>query len=272
MAEIEEKDGRLTITFRGEGPVPDEDCAALVGRIARDAPRRVQLVCDFASPGGTWTRALVGHSLPSLRAFIFDTFFQTLTRQRENSIGDLAAVLAASPELERVFAAGALELTPCTHASLRQLHALGDPISESFLHALAKCELPQLERLVLQLSSDAEPGRMDAVTLLSLSAPRLREIYVGGLGDVTSALEALAKKGIPKGWKELALVGDLDEDELLETLEKHRSAFGSLDVLALPLEDLMSTDGQETAKGLAKCVQDSEGLSEKTLPAIYADW
>ena len=111
---------RVRATFDGEGDAgATTACGKLVAHIATMSPRRVQIVCDFASPQDDWATELAGKSFPVVTAFIFDTYFQTQTRQRDNSIGDLAATFGAFPQLARVFATGALALSPCEHANVR---------------------------------------------------------------------------------------------------------------------------------------------------------
>lgn len=265
---------RHTHAFKGKGS-PEAECKTLVDALEHDAPETVVLACDPASPGGAWTKALRGRTLSALHAFVFDTNFQTLARQRENSIGDLAETLDACPALERVFATGALELSPCTHGELRELYALGDPLSESFVESLGKSKLAKLERIALVLASESEAEAHDvASALLDLHAPALHDVTVHLGADPARALATIGQRGAPASWRSLTLVGDLDEDELLETLEEFADTFSKLESLALPLADYLSEDGQSRAKEIAPRVVDSEDAphGSAVLPAIYAKW
>lgn len=266
---VEVREGRCVITFEGDAKVPAAVCTALVKRLAREAPRSVQLVCDLASPKQAWARALQGVTLPSVKAFIFDTPFQTQTRQGENSVGDLAAVLAACPHLEHLFATGDLALGPARHESLRELYLLGNPLSPDVFEGLGRCELPRLERLVISLASDAGPLASPPLlqALRTLRAP-VREVHLHGLDRIDEALETLAAPGLPPSWKVLTLEGswgDDDEPEQVRALlQRHASTLGRLEVLALP-------DDVE-AEGAPVPTRPAEEYRERFLPGAYAAW
>jgi hypothetical protein len=235
----------------------------------------VDLLCDFASPGSNWSNAIKGKLFPSVRAFIFDTHFQTQTRQRQNSIDDLAPTFAALPSLERAFATGKLALTACHHQKLSELHFLGDPLEGTFLRGLGASEFPALRRLVLSFASDAGPGPETAAiaSLVSLRAPELREVHANGLKDVTDTLEKLLKKGIPASWRVLGLSGTVgDEERLLEVLRVHASRLSELETLALPLGDEVSGAGDEEARGLLSNLRDTDAFRDLASPAAYASW
>jgi predicted DNA-binding WGR domain protein len=206
---LESREGRCTITFQGDDTVPLSVCKGLVKRLVREAPRCVQLVCANASPAFDWSRALQGTTLPSVKAFIFDTYFETQTRQGQNSVGDLEAVLTACPHLERLFATGDLALSPTRHESLRELYLLGDPLSRDLLEGLGGCKFPRLERLAISLASDAGPidGRPLLQALRTLRAP-VREVH----------LEGVARRGLPE---DLEVGGSLVRtDDALEHRER----------------------------------------------------
>jgi len=264
--------GRCQITFELE---PDAStCASLVERLQREAPRVVQILCDLASPGAPWAAALAKARLPSVKDFIFDTFSQTQTRQGQNSIGDLRATLDALPSLERLFATGDLVLTKGSHATLREMFLLGDPLTPKFLRALAQWKLAALERLVLSLASDAGPGDDDAAlaVLTRLDAPHLRIVHVESLHDVPHVIRELIASGRVSAWKELVLSGGLDEDELIEVVERNVDVLRGLDVFALPLGNEVSSDGDEKLRALCACVHDSSEFDDATLPAAYDAW
>jgi hypothetical protein len=265
--------GRMTVTFK-EGKVPRGLCAQIVARIAADAPSSIQIICDPASPGKEWASAMAGQSLPSLTSFIFDTHFQTLTRQRSNAFGDLAVVLGALPAVERVFASGKLALSPTSHERLCDLHLLGDPIGRDVLEALGGSTFPALETLALDLCSDRSPvsARVAASALRSMKAPRLAEVHVDALDDVTGFLRTLTSGPLPASWSELSLVGVVpDEDDLLALLKERAGVLGSLSALGLPLDE-MAEESVEEATALIPALVDEKNLSELLLPATYEDW
>lgn len=265
--------GRWRVTFDEDAP-DVKACRALFAKLRVEAPSVVHVVCDLTSPGTAWSKALADARLPSVKDFIFDTYFETQTRQRENSLGDLRATLDACPSLERVFATGALQITRGSHAKLRELHALGDPLSPTFLRALAAWKLPSLERLVLSLASDAGPGDDDAalVVLTELDAPKLRAVHVDALTDLPGTLGELLASGRVGTWRELRLSGGLDEDALLEVIERHVDALRGLDLLGLPLADELSSDGDAKLRALCPSVRDLSELPELSLPEAYDGW
>lgn len=268
-------DGRWTVTFRGEASVPDAACVTLLRRLSQDAPHRVQVICDLTSPGAHWTKAIAGRRFSSVHAFVFDTHFQTQTRQANNSIGELAPTLGAFPSLEQAFVTGKLALKACKHPALRELHVLGEPLSEAFLRGLGGCEFPALTRLVISLAADAEPAPFAvlAQALHSLRAPLLREVHLEGVANVPGFFGALLDRDLPASWKVLGVSGSMDdEDQLLAVLRAQRGRLAQLDVLALPLADDVSSDGAATARTLHTNVQDTENFRDLALPAAYAAW
>lgn len=270
-------DGRWTLTFKGDvdEKISKEVADALVQRIAAAAPRRVQILCDFASPKQAWERALTNVLLPSVESFIFDTFFQTQTRQSANSIGDLAAVLRACPNLRCLFATGALSLSAVTQPSLHTLHLLGDPLSRSVAQGLGGCRFEALERLVLSLCADGGPAQPDAFvdSLRTLAAPRLREIHLGGIDDPAACLTRLLSGGLPPSWKVLSLTGTsrgaFELDALRPVLTRHAAALRSLESLALDLGD---EDEVAEAKEILPGVRSAEPEYALTLPTVYEPW
>ena len=266
------EEGRWQLTSL---PATGKACSAAIAKLRENAPSVVQIMSDCcASPGDAWSKALAGIQLPSVKAFIFDTYFQTQTRQRENTLGDLRATLDACPLLERFFATGALALSKGSHARLRELYALGDPLTPKFLRALAKWKLPALEVLVLSLASDAESAEDDdAIAVLTkLNAPKLRTVHVDSLTDVPRVLAELCAGGSLRSWSELRLSGGLDEDTVHEVIERNLEPLRALDVLALPLEDLLSSDGIDKLRALCPSLCDLGELPELTLPEAYDSW
>ncbi len=268
-------DGNWTVTFRGEASVPDAACVTLLRRLSQDAPKRVQVICDLTSPGAHWTKAIAGRRFSSVHAFVFDTHFQTQTRQANNSIGELAPTFGAFPSLERAFVTGKLALKACKHPTLRELHLLGEPLTESFLRGLGASELPALTRLVVSLAQEAEPAPTAVLVdaLHTLRAPLLREVHLEGVGNVPGLLEGLLARDLPSSWRVLSVAGALDdEDRLLAVLGAHKARLAQLDVLALPLADDVSEGGAKAVRKLHGNVQDTETFHDLALPAAYAAW
>jgi hypothetical protein len=265
--------GRMTVTFT-EDKVPRGLCAQIVARVAADAPSTIQVICDPGSPGKEWAAAMTGKSLPSLTSFIFDTHFQTVSRQRSNAFGDLAVVLAALPAVERVFASGKLALSPTEHARLSDLHLLGDPLGRDVIEALGRSSFPALETLALDLCSDRSPvaERAAPAALQSMKAPRLAEVHVSSLNDVTGFLRALTSGPLPPSWSELSLVGVVrDEDELIALLKERADVLRTLSALGLPL-GAIAEESVEEATALIPALVDEKELSELLLPVTYEDW
>ena len=269
---VELSDGRMVITFGGDRVAPNT-VVALVRRIDEAMPRALQLICDFASPGPAFERSLAGVTLPSVRAFIFDTPFQTVTRQTENSAGDLATVLRACPLLERVFATGALRLSATRHDALEALHLSGNPVPRSVFEALGSCEFPSLERLAVMLSSDAGNGADDALVeaMVRLEAPRLKEVHLSSVNDVPALLAKLVQRGLTARWEVLSLEGTwrgaVETGELLPVLAVHGRELARLRVLAVPLPDAVAS-----AKALVACVRELGEIKDMVLPRAYEAW
>lgn len=273
IVKLEGASKRMIVTFKDD-KVPRGLCAQIVARIAADAPSSIQFICDLASPGKELAAAMAGKSLPSLTSFIFDTHFQTVTRQRTNAFGDLADVLAALPAVERVFASGKLALSPTSHERLSDLHLLGDPLKREVVEALGGSSFPALDTLALSLCSDSRPAaeRVTVAALRSIKAPRLTQVHVEGLHDVTGFLRALTNEPLPPSWSELYLAGDVpDEDKLLALLKERAGVLGSLSAFWLPLDEL-EEDAVEEVTALVPALVDETEISELLLPVTYEDW
>ena len=142
------------------------------------------------------------------------------------------------------------------------------------MKSLGACDLPSLERLVLSLSSDADPCAASAVAraLLGLRAPKLHEVHIDGVDDV-GALLALLAAGPQLTGMVLTVSGTVDDEErLLETLTKNASWLRALEVLGLPLGDEVSSDGDEAIRALLPTTRDSSEWGDLTLPAAYESW
>jgi hypothetical protein len=272
--EWEPRRRRLHLTFRDREGV-DELCAAAVARVAAVEAKTLQILCDLASPGSAFPAALARQPLPALSALIFDTHFQTVCRQYDNTIGDLADILKATPNLERLFATGAIELSALTHPRLRELYLLGDPLPERALAGLGASTLPALGRLALTLATESAPIDPSAAVraVRSLSAPGLQHIVLEGAQDVVGALRALLAEPRPGSWTRLSINGSiLDEDGLLAALSELRPALSGLRALALPLADDLSSEGDAAARRLVPVLRDIDDEEELLTPTAYEGW
>jgi predicted DNA-binding WGR domain protein len=270
------KDGRWMVTFRGKRVIAAGQCEKILGRLARDAPRVVHIACDLASPGAQWANAIAERRLASVDALVFDTDFQSQTRQSVNSIGDLAATLDAMPSLTRLFVTGGSPMSRASHAALRELHLLGDPLSPALLSALGAAELPALERLVLSLVHEAAPGHDLAVAaaaaVRAVRAPRLRELHVGGIPDVAAFVAALAAPASAVPWKVLSVSGITEDAPLLAAIDAHAGWLARLDAIGLPLVDELSSEAEELVRARLPQARDIEEWLPQFLPSAYKDW
>ena len=264
----------MRVTFKGP-EIPAGRCEQIVARAAENKPLCLHIICDHASPGASLSVALAGVRLPSIRSFIFDTYFQTVTRQANNSPGDLAAVLEAMPELEAAFITGDVLLRPLAHAKLRALFLLADPLALRTLAGLGDSQLPALQTLGLTVCADEEApaDRAIAAALLKIGAPRLTRIDLDGVGDVVALLTALAGQALPASWQTLRVDGSIsDEDALLAVLGKRKQAFARLTALALPLADEVSQDAAEQGAKVVPALTDCDDLPGLLAPTTYAKW
>lgn len=271
LVQWDEPSQRVTLTFRADARAR---CDELLAFTAARAPRTLHVICDTTTPGPTFAQTLAAAPLPSVLNFVFDNPDATLTRQRGNSLGDLADLLAGLPALERAFLSGELLLRPCVHTSLRELYLLGDPLLPTTLAALGRSRLPALGRLGLALhhDHDANADRSAARALLALEVEVLTHVHVEGITDLTDFLSTLLERPLSTGWTTLDLNGGLaDEDALLAALAQHTS-LSRLVTLALPLADALSTDAEERARAQLRCLVDREELGDPFLPATYEPW
>jgi len=82
----------------------------------------------------------------------------------------------------------------------------------------------------------------------------------------------LVVAGRTRTWKELRLSGGLDEDDLIDVVERNVDVLRALDILGLPLGDELSSEGGERLRALCPSVRDLSELPELTLPAAYDSW
>lgn len=232
----------------------------------------MQVLCDPQSPDRTLSAALRRHPLQDLHTFVFDTHFQTVTRQRQNRCGPLDELLAGLPHLERLFVTGDLELAaPVHHDELGELYLLADPLGPRLLDTLARCQLPALEVLGLKLCADAPAPPVDAVVaaLHGLHAPNLRIVELDGTADLVALLAALADRPLPPSWDTLRVYGSItDEDALLALLASKAHVFSTLGEFGLPLDDI-SWGAADRARELIPELCDAEDLPARLGPELY---
>jgi hypothetical protein len=155
--------------------------------------------------------------LPSLEAFIFDS--ESISRHRDNTLGDISDVLEACPRLTRACIKGSSTMRGTRHEHLRELHLLGSPLHPSVMTALVASQFPALEKLRLyQEWHDFRAADLSG-TLRSIAAPRLREVHVEGV-PVLEFLTAIGSQPLP--WKlYVTAVGFDDLAGLFEVLREY---------------------------------------------------
>jgi hypothetical protein len=252
---------RLTVDLTGVYSLPW--MKKVIARIEKERPRT--LAIDFyllAPPDERFSQAFIGSSLPSVRRLLMSSVW--VCQRRTYQYGDLAHVLKAMPSLRHAFITGDLVLTPLCHASIRALYLEGDPIRSSTMEALGQCSFPRLETLAVTLCEQDTLAGLDeaaAAALAAVHAPMLDSIDVNGIQNITRFLERFASSGFGRSVRTLCLDGNIDdEDALLETLAQYASAFESLELLALPLIDQVSSCAVSRAKDLVKCFVDRSNV------------
>lgn len=264
----DEAQSRMTLTCRGDEFHPRR-CLEVVERAGQLGAEWWQVLCDRASPTGL-SGAMRAKPLPRLRSFIFDTHFQTVTRQGRNMLGELDGVLTGAPGLERLFATGDLVLRPTSHPRLVELYMLADSMRPATLAALGACSFHALEVLGLRLAGDGEPPpyRALAAALRELDAPALTHVELAGVSDVVGLLTLLTE-GAPLTWQTLRIDGTLDdEDALLALLAARAQHFNELTLLALPLDEV-SSGAAERARQLVPQLVELDELDERLTPTTY---
>lgn len=262
--------GRVHVHLRSSAHV--DRCDQIVLRAAEQHAGLMQVLCDPAVPGRSLSSALRRHPLPDLHTLAFDTHFQSVTRQKNNTCGPLDELLAGLPRLERLFATGDLEMdAPCSHDDLSELYLLGDPLRPELLATLGRCHFPRLEVLGLKFSADADAPPTDAIVaaLHALDAPNLRFIELDGADDLVTFLTALTARPLPPSWDTLRVHAPVrDEDALLELLASRAHIFQTLLELGLPQDDL-SRPAAERAHALVPELCDPDDLPERMGPDLY---
>lgn len=264
--ELSDTDGRAKVRFR-EWTNDAAAYAPLVDDLSRSKSSCVHLFSEIgASPGDAWTDALGTTDLP-FRSLIFDTYWETLTRQQEHSLGDLALTVARAPSLERLFVSGDVHLSPLEHSSLQELYLLGDPLDASVLKALSRSTLPRLHTLVLCVRQESgdEHDALLAKSLCRLEASALREVYFYGVARPLELAIQLVR-GMPS-LRSLGVEGSLYEEDLEALEEDELASLSGLEVLELDL------DGCELpAPVAARLPNVRETDRDRVLPSTYERW
>jgi hypothetical protein len=268
--------GILEVNFE-EASVSPETCAEIVARAVRVAPSCLDYFRYDYVPGALLGEALDGKALRSVRSLIH-TVAASDPRPAEQWPDDLAKVSVALPNLERLYANGSFALGRPSHPSLRELYLHGEPLSPANLAGLAEGTMPALSTLGLALGdgpgrSSPHAPRLDeaaACALQAVGAPRLREVVVTGLTDVTHFLVTLLRRPLPESWETVQLQGALgDEDELRAVLSQRAPALRSL---GIPLSNHVSLRGVAEMMALLPCLVDTSDLPELLSEKCYEPW
>lgn len=263
--ERSEAEGRIKIRFR-ESARDTSRYAELINAMAQSRAATVHLFCEVdGSPNDAWTSALAT-DLP-FRNLIFDTDWETLTRQQEHSLGDLALTLCHTPNLERMFISGNVRTSPLEHSILRELYLLGDPLNASVLHALAESSLPGLQKLVLCLrqESSADHDVQVVEALRQIAAPALSVLCLYGVDKPIQVAVELARAR--PSLRALVVDGSILEEQLVELTEDDLAALSELAYLELDLE------GFEPSPALRERLPHLHALNPgRILPAEYESW
>lgn len=264
--ERNEADGRLKIRFR-EPPNDSSRYSELLKTMVLSEAATLHLYCNAGcSPGDAWTSALTDTELP-FRHLIFDTYWETLTRQQDHSLGDLALTLERMPNIERMFISGNIRASPLEHSTLRELYLLGDPLDDAVLQALAESSLPSLQKLVLCVRQESAAAN-DALlleSLLRLKAPALSVLCVYGLSEPLKVAAELART-MPS-LRALAAEGSVLEEELEALTEAELAPLATLAYLELELDGCEPPDSVS-----ARLPHLHELNSNRILPTEYESW
>lgn len=269
------ENGMWQLMFKsGTEDVGAPSCAHAISELERAAPRAVVVRCDLGSPGTLWSEGIAGRSLPSVECFVFDTDFQTVTRQAENSLGDLSATFEAMPNLKRAFLSGNLEFTRrlrCEH--LEEITLQGSPLNAGVVTMLHTAHLPKLERLTLGLASESTSLCTDAEAADAVVHSGAKEVFVDGLRDLAAFLRQLGERGVPPALRSLMLGGgtNTEEDDLVAVLSQHAAAFANVS-LGLRIEDLLTEEAESRMRAKIPTLADLEDAHELLLPQAYSTW
>lgn len=209
---VDAAEKRMTAVFHKSPSAEMLDTMA--ARLRKHEPRCLRIMPPFA---GWSSPQLVKALAPSLEAFIFDS--ESISRHRDNTLGDISDVLEACPRLTRACIKGCSTMRKTRHEHLRELHLSGSPLHPSVMIALVASQFPALEKLVLyQEWHDFQAADLAGI-LRSIAAPRLRQVYVDGV-PVLELLTAIGREALP--WNlYITAVGFDDVDGLFEVLGEH---------------------------------------------------
>ena len=269
------ENGMWQLTFKsGTEDVAAQSCAHAISELERAAPRAVVVRCDLKSPGTLWSEGIAGRALPSVECFVLDTDFQTVTRQAENSLGDLSATFEAMPNLKRAFLSGDLQFTRRLRCEqLEEITLQGSPLNPGVVTMLHTAHLPKLERLTLGLASESTSLCTDAEAADAVVHSGAKEVFVDGLRDLAAFLRQLGERGVPPALRSLMLGGgtNTEEDDLVTVLTQHAAAFANVN-LALRIEDLLTEDAESRMRAKIPKLTDLEDAHELLLPQAYSTW
>ena len=265
---------RIHLAVEDQGKVSVPITRAIVERIEEVAPETLHLACDSTCSGLPLEKGLSGNSLPGMKSFIFDAPADTLSRQAENSFGELGAILRALPQLERCFISGNVVLGAPVRSNVRTLLLAGNPLKKALLENLEKSEFPCLERLGLCLSSDAPPVRPPALvqSLTALQAPALKTVEIAGLVGVGDFFSRLSREAIQLPWRSIEIQHSYEDEpelrDMAEILPDLKKVLPQLEEMHLPYILIPSVTG------LIRSVKihSTDESHDSFLPAAYQDW
>jgi len=268
------ENGMWQLTFKSGTEVAAASCAHAISELERAAPRAVVIRCDIQSPGLLWAEGIAGRALPSVACFVFDTDFQTVTRQAENSLGDLSPTFEAMPNLKRAFLSGDLQFTRRLRCeNLEEITLQGSPLNPGVVTMLHTAHLPKLERLTLGLAGESTSLCTDAEAADAVVHSGAKEVFVDGLRDLAAFLRQLGERGVPPALRSLMLGGgtNTEEDDLVAVLSQHAAAFANVS-LGLRIEDLLTEEAETRMRAKIPTLADLDDAHELLLPQAYSAW
>jgi hypothetical protein len=263
--------GLVNIGFN-QGPVSPETCVEVVARVVRAAPSLLDYSRRDDAPGGLLGAALAGQALPSVKSLIH-TVQPRVGPPSAEAHDDVAVLIAALPNLERVFARGRFTLGQLNHGKLCELYLCAEGLSFAALRCLGGGSLPALSTVGLSFGDSPVLAHAAAIALTTVSAPRLRAVIVTELTDVGRFLADLARRPLPPSWETLHLQGIVvDEDALLAVLGQCAPSLRSLGTLGLPLSDHVSQGAIAEAKARMPSVVDTSDMPNLLSPSPSEKW
>ncbi|MFK8003116.1 MAG: hypothetical protein AB8H86_26335 [Polyangiales bacterium] len=266
LYEHSEADGRATVQFRESAKDPAR-YAPLIASLGQSRATTLLLTCeDHDSPKDAWAAALGGTKLPFTN-LAFDTQWESLSEQQEHSLGDLSLTLASVPKVERMFISGGITTSPLSHANLRELYLLGDPLHASVLDALGRSTLPALQKLVLCVRQEgvAEDDALILKALRGLDAPALSVVCLYGTSEAIKTAAQLANEN--PSVRALAVDGPITDGQLESLTEAELGPLSTLAYLEFAFE------GFEPPPVISERVPRLHTLNpNRILPTEYQSW